>query len=159
MFLSLLLFNVGIVLSAPYAFSYSWTPYQAFQIYQPYQTYQLPIYPYQPLAFAAPQQLQPLAAPAPKQIQNRVAPLAALKPSVAKLRALSTPSGVAALAYLKTVGARDICARSAEVYLETLQRGGSADEATAAATARYQTDIAEGLEVEPGSACEASDAA
>jgi hypothetical protein len=160
LFQSLLLFNVGTVLSAPYAVSYSWTPYQAFQTYQPYQTYQLPIYPYQPLAFAAPQQLlQPLAAPAPKRIQNQVAPLVALKPSAAKLRALTTPSGVAALAYLKTVGARDICARSAEVYLETLQRGGSADEAAAAATASYQTDIADGLEVEPGSACEASDVA
>ncbi len=159
MFQSLLLFNVGTILSAPYAFPYSWTPYQAFKIYQPYQTYQLPIYPYQPLAFAAPQQLQPLAAPAPKRIQNQFAPLAALKPSAAKLRALTTPSGVAALAYLKTVGARDICARSAEAYLETLQSGGSVDEATSAATARYQTDIDEGLEVEPGSACEASDAA
>ena len=82
-------------------------------------------------------------------------------PRLATLRALplSSPSAAAALAYLKTVNAQDLCSRSAGVFLETVVNGGSADQAATAATIQYQTDFAAGLGLEAGSACEASDIA
>ena len=74
-------------------------------------------------------------------------------------RDATSPNAAAALAYMKAIGSQDICARSTQVYLETILRGGSVDEANSAATKIYIDDYNSGLSVAPGSACEASDVA
>jgi len=71
----------------------------------------------------------------------------------------SSPNAAAALAYMKAIGANDICSRSTEVYLEKILSGAAVDQANAEATAIYIRDYNDGMRVEPGSACEASDIA
>jgi hypothetical protein len=70
-----------------------------------------------------------------------------------------SPNAAAALAYMRSLGNNDICARSTELYLEAILNGGSVDEANSAATKIYIDDFNSGMKVEPGSACEASDIA
>lgn len=70
-----------------------------------------------------------------------------------------SPNAAAALEYMKFLKSDDICARSTQLYLEVILKGGSVDEANSAATKIYIDDYNRGLKVEPGSACEASDIA
>jgi len=74
-------------------------------------------------------------------------------------RGADSPNAAAALAYMKNVGNDDICARSTQVYLEEIMKGSSVDQANSLATKTYIDDYNNGLEVVPGSACEASDIA
>jgi hypothetical protein len=74
-------------------------------------------------------------------------------------RNASSPNAAAALAYMKAIAAKDICSKSTQVYLEKILAGQSVDQANAEATAQYIQDYNNGLRVEPGSACEASDIA
>ena len=60
---------------------------------------------------------------------------------------------------MKNVGGDDICAQSTQTYLEVILAGGSVDEANSAATNTYTEAYNSGLNVAPGSACEASDTA
>jgi hypothetical protein len=119
-----------VALSSPSYYSY---------LYSPYQTV-LPTHSLQSLILQ------------PQSVLPRFATLKTILP-------LSSPSAAAALVYLKTVNANDLCSRSAAAYLETVVGGGTADQAAAAATVQYQADFAGGLRLEPGSACEASDIA
>ena len=83
----------------------------------------------------------------------------AIAASIKAARDSSSPNAAAALAYMKSLGAHDICGRSTQLYLEIILRGGSVDEANSAATKIYIDDFNSGMRVEPGSACEASDIA
>ena len=83
----------------------------------------------------------------------------AITASILAPRDSSSPNAAAALAYMKAIGSKDICARSTEVYLTKILGGSTVDEANADATAIYISDYNSGLKVEPGSACEASDIA
>merc|ERR1712198_38412 len=74
-------------------------------------------------------------------------------------KAFKFPIAAAALAYMKVVNSQDICARSTQLYLETILQGGTVDQANAAATKIYIDDYNNGLSVVPGSACDASDIA
>merc|ERR1712122_315692 len=84
---------------------------------------------------------------------------AAATPVFRAAKETSSPLSVAALAYLEIAGGNDICALSTKAYLETILAGGSAAEATAAATKQYTDDYNRGLKAAPGSACEASEIA
>ena len=79
--------------------------------------------------------------------------------AISATRSSNSPNAAAALAYMKAIGSNDICARSTQLYLEIILRGGSVDEANSAATQIYIDDYNNGLSVAPGSACEASDIA
>jgi len=83
----------------------------------------------------------------------------AISSAILAPRDSTSPSAASALAYLKAVGSKDICARSTEAYLAKIVSGGTAEEATADATSQYISDYNSGLRVESGTACEASDIA
>ena len=83
----------------------------------------------------------------------------AVTSSILAPRDSSSPNAAAALAYMKATALDDICARSTKVYLEKILSGASVDQANAEATAKYLQDYNDGLRVEPGSACDASDVA
>ena len=70
----------------------------------------------------------------------------------------ASPSLAAALAYMKTLGASDICSLSSQAYVEAVLTGQSVSNANAAATEAYITAYNAGARVEPGSACAASEA-
>ena len=88
-------------------------------------------------------------------LQNPIA----ITSSILASRDSSSPNAAAALAYMKTLPKKDICARSTEAYLTKILSGGSVVEANADATASYISDYNSGLRSEPGTACEASDIA
>merc|ERR1712198_433592 len=83
----------------------------------------------------------------------------AVTSAIQAVRDQRSPNAAAALAYMKTVNSQDICARSTQLYLETILQGGTVDQANAAATKIYIDDYNNGLSVVPGSACDASDIA
>ena len=70
----------------------------------------------------------------------------------------ASPSLAAALAYMKSLGASDICSLSSQAYVEAVLTGKSVSQANAAATEAYITAYNAGARVEPGSACAASEA-
>merc|ERR1712198_323194 len=83
----------------------------------------------------------------------------AVTSAIKAVRDQRSPNAAAALAYMKVVNSQDICARSTQLYLETILQGGTVDQANAAATKIYIDDYNNGLSVVPGSACDASDIA
>merc|ERR1712198_203732 len=84
----------------------------------------------------------------------------AVTSAIKAVRDQRSPNAAAALAYMKTVNSQDICARSTQLYLETILEGGTVDEANSAATKIYIDDYNNGLSAAAaGSACEASDIA
>ena len=83
----------------------------------------------------------------------------AITSAINAVRDDTSPNAAAALAYMRYLGAEDICGRSTQRYLEVILKGGSVVEANSAATKIYIEDWNAGLRLVPGSACEASDIA
>ena len=125
-------------------------------IYQPHQTFYQPHQsfsqhfrsPYQP-SFYQPNYYQPVYNPiasAPVQSVPTV--------RIVEANAVSPAGAAAALAYVNTVGAEDLCGRAAKAYLESVVAGGDSVAATQAATTQYMADHFN--KVASGTACDAS---
>jgi len=70
-----------------------------------------------------------------------------------------SPSSVAALAYVNSVGKEGLCGKAAEAYIKSILNGGSKEAAVGEATRAYITAFNSGERYKKGGACEAAERA